>query len=58
VGALRGKTLQLSDGTRALVTMHPSAVLRAGEERAERRSELLEDLAHAVRMLSGGALRS
>jgi DNA polymerase len=58
VGALRGKTLQLSDGTRALVTMHPSAVLRAGEERAERRSELLDDLAHAARTLSGGAVRS
>jgi uracil-DNA glycosylase len=58
VGALRGKPLQLSDGTRALVTMHPSAVLRAGEERAERRSELLDDLAHAARTLSGGALRS
>jgi uracil-DNA glycosylase len=58
VGALRGKPLQLSDGTRALVTMHPSAVLRAGVDRAERRSELLDDLTRAARTLSGGALRS
>jgi uracil-DNA glycosylase family protein len=44
INALRGRPLTLSDGTPALVTIHPSAVLRAGEEREERRSELLEDL--------------
>ena len=44
VNALRGHPLTLGDGTPALVTIHPSAVLRAGEEREERRSELLADL--------------
>src|SRR5919197_3789873 len=44
VTALRGKPVTLGDGTLGLVTIHPSAVLRAGEEREERRSELLEDL--------------
>jgi uracil-DNA glycosylase len=28
-----------------VVTLHPSAVLRAGERRDERRAELVEDLA-------------
>jgi hypothetical protein len=27
-----------------VVALHPSAVLRAGDERAERRAELVEDL--------------
>jgi uracil-DNA glycosylase family protein len=44
VGQLRGRPVELEDGTPALVTIHPSAVLRAGEERAERRSQLLADL--------------
>ena len=44
VNALRGRPLTLADGTPALVTIHPSAVLRAGDEREERRSDLLEDL--------------
>jgi len=44
VGQLRRQLLELEDGTPALVTIHPSAVLRAGEERKERRSELLADL--------------
>jgi uracil-DNA glycosylase family protein len=44
VNALRGRPLTLGGGTPALVTIHPSAVLRAGEEREERRSELLADL--------------
>ena len=44
INALRGRPLRLGDGTPALVTIHPSAVLRAGDEREERRSELLEDL--------------
>jgi uracil-DNA glycosylase family protein len=50
VGALRGKLLELPDGTPALVTIHPSAVLRAGEERGQRRSELLEDLVRAAHL--------
>ena len=44
VGALRGQLLELEDGTPTLVTIHPSAVLRAQDEREERRAELLEDL--------------
>ena len=44
IGALRGRPLTIGEGRLGLVTLHPSAVLRAGEEREERRSELLEDL--------------
>jgi uracil-DNA glycosylase len=44
VGALRGKAHALPGGQRALVTMHPSAVLRAGDDRDARRAELLADL--------------
>ena len=47
VGKLRGERLALPDGRPALVTIHPSAVLRAGDERDERRAELLADLRHA-----------
>jgi DNA polymerase len=47
VGQLRGQLLELEDGTPALVTIHPSAVLRAGEERELRRGELAADLALA-----------
>ena len=47
VGQLRGRRLELDDGTPALVTIHPSAVLRAGDERKERRAELLGDLTRA-----------
>jgi uracil-DNA glycosylase len=44
VGALRGRPLELDGGTPAIVTLHPSAVLRADAERELRRAELLEDL--------------
>lgn len=44
IGALRGRRLELPNGTPALVTLHPSAVLRAQDEREARRAELLEDL--------------
>lgn len=44
VNAMRGRPLSLEDGTPALVTLHPSAVLRAKEEREIRRRELLDDL--------------
>ena len=54
VGALRGRPHALSPGLRALVTIHPSAVLRAGDARAERRAELLEDLTNAAALLAGG----
>jgi hypothetical protein len=38
---------------RGVVTLHPSAVLRAGEEREERRAELLSDLVLAASLLAG-----
>lgn len=44
VGALRGRPLELEDGVPAIVTMHPSAVLRADADREARRAELLADL--------------
>lgn len=44
VGQLRGRVLELENGVPALVTLHPSAVMRAGEQRKERRAELLADL--------------
>jgi DNA polymerase len=53
VGALRGRPHPLTPGLDALVTLHPSAVLRAGERREERRAELLEDLELAARLLAG-----
>ncbi len=51
VGALRGKPVELADRRPALVTIHPSAVLRAREDRAEARAGLLEDLELAHRLL-------
>ncbi len=44
VGKLRGRRLTLEDETPALVTVHPSAVLRAGERRDAERASLLDDL--------------
>jgi uracil-DNA glycosylase family protein len=44
VGAMRGERLQLESGEPAYVTIHPSAVLRAGDDREQRRAELLADL--------------
>ena len=44
VGALRGQVLTLDTGTPVMVTIHPSAVLRAGDERETRREELRTDL--------------
>ena len=44
VGALRGQVLTLDTGTPVMVTIHPSAVLRAGDERDTRREELRTDL--------------
>jgi DNA polymerase len=55
VGALRGRPHAVTPGLEAVVTLHPSAVLRAGDAREERRAELLADLelaaelAHAAR---------
>ena len=61
VGALRGRPHVISQGLPALVTIHPSAVLRAGDARVERRAELLEDLTLAANVFAEGvppALRS
>jgi uracil-DNA glycosylase len=52
VGALRGSPVGLPNGVPALVTIHPSAVLRAGEDRDARRGELLGDLELARKTLS------
>ena len=46
VNTLRGSVLEAPElEVPVVVTLHPSAVLRAGERRRERRAELLEDLA-------------
>jgi len=44
IAPLRGQPVEIGGGIPALVTIHPSAVLRAGEDRSARRAELLEDL--------------
>ncbi len=44
VGTLRGQVLVLENSTPALVTIHPSAVLRAGDDREARKDELRADL--------------
>jgi DNA polymerase len=51
VGELRGSAVELPEGGRALVTIHPSAVLRA-DDRDELRAGLLADLKLA-RKLAG-----
>jgi uracil-DNA glycosylase len=53
VGALRGQAHPLTPGMRAVVTIHPSAVLRASDAREERRAELVADLELAVSLLGG-----
>jgi DNA polymerase len=53
VGALRGRPHDLTPTVRALVTFHPSAVLRAGDARDERRAELRSDLALAASLRGG-----
>ena len=57
VGALRGQQLELEGGVPALVTMHPSAVLRADDRREARRAELLEGLVRARELLERVAPR-
>jgi uracil-DNA glycosylase len=54
VGALRGSPHELPQGVSALVTIHPSAVLRAGDARKERRAELRSDLERARAVLEAG----
>jgi uracil-DNA glycosylase len=58
VGAFRGQVLTLETGTPVMVTIHPSAVLRAGDERETRREELKSDLelaGRAVQTLNAAA---
>ena len=50
VGALRGRVLEVPDlDPGVVVTVHPSAVLRAGDRRRALRAELADDLALARR---------
>jgi uracil-DNA glycosylase len=58
VGELRGRELELPSGLPALVTLHPSAVLRADDQREERRAQLLSDLELARDTLARPAQRS
>ena len=51
VGKLRGSRLELEGGVPAIVTMHPSAVLRADADRELRRGELVADLELARELL-------
>jgi uracil-DNA glycosylase len=55
VGALRGRVQESAEHGRIVVTLHPSAVLRAGDEREARRSELLADLALAAGLVGLGS---
>ena len=52
IAASRGKTLQVGDRP-AIVTYHPSAVLRADEAAAEIRAALVEDLRRANELAGG-----
>jgi uracil-DNA glycosylase len=54
VGALRGKVQESAEHGAVLVTIHPSAVLRAGDERDVRRGELLSDLSLAAEIVGTG----
>ena len=55
IGNLRGEALSLDDGTRAVITIHPSALLRMREE-AEKRAAytaFVKDLKIAARLVFG-----
>ena len=54
IAASRGATLQVGDRP-AIVTYHPSAVLRADEAAAEIRAALVEDLRRALRLAEADA---
>lgn len=56
IAASRGTTLQVGDRP-AIVTYHPSAVLRADEAAAEIRAAIVEDLRRAHRLAGAGACR-
>ena len=56
---LRGSVLERPEvEVPVVVTLHPSAVLRAGDQRAERRAELVEDLTIVREQLGGRARTS
>jgi hypothetical protein len=56
VTSLRGRVLEETPfGIPAVVTVHPSAILRAGERRDERRRGLLADLVVVRETLVEGA---
>jgi DNA polymerase len=55
VTSLRGRVLETPFGIPTVVTVHPSAILRAGERRAEMRRGLVADLAAAREALAVGA---
>ncbi len=56
VNRLRGSVLEPEDvDVPVVVTFHPSAVLRAGDQREERRAELVEDLGLVRDYLGTGA---
>lgn len=50
-----GKEVPLEHPPSLIATLHPSAVLRGREQRAELRAGLIEDLEHARRVVSGVA---
>jgi len=54
ITALRGRMLQLADGTAALVTVHPSFLLRIEDDADKQREydKLVADLRPAARMLA------
>jgi DNA polymerase len=55
VTALRGRLLETEEiEAPVVVTLHPSAVLRAGDRRRQLRGELAEDLTLVRRVLDGG----
>ena len=53
IGKVRGEAFALADGTRALVTIHPSALLRIQEEADKRAAyaEFVKDLKIAARLV-------
>jgi DNA polymerase len=50
ISKLRGKPLDLADGTRLFITMHPSALLRMGDDKDKQKAyrQLVADLTAAA----------
>ncbi len=55
IGKLRGEALSLDDGTRVVITIHPSALLRMREEVEKRAAYavFVKDLKIAARLVFG-----